>query len=71
MLTAEHEIAVIEMGANHIGENAFLCEIARPDCGLITNNGKDHLEGFGSIEGVAQSNSELYYYFLKNLINNL
>lgn len=66
MLTAEHEIAVIEMGANHIGENAFLCEIARPDCGLITNNGKDHLEGFGSIEGVAQSNSELYYYLLKN-----
>ncbi|MFN6342221.1 MAG: UDP-N-acetylmuramoyl-tripeptide--D-alanyl-D-alanine ligase [Bacteroidota bacterium] len=66
MLTAEHDIAVIEMGANHIGENAFLCDIAKPDCGLITNNGKDHLEGFGSIEGVAQSNSELYYYLLKN-----
>jgi UDP-N-acetylmuramoyl-tripeptide--D-alanyl-D-alanine ligase len=66
MLKYEHEIAVIEMGANHIGENAFLCEIAQPNCGLITNNGKDHLEGFGSIEGVAQSNSELYYYLLKH-----
>lgn len=57
-------MAVIEMGANHIGENAFLCEIAMPDYGLITNNGKDHLEGFGSMEGVAQSNSELYYFLL-------
>lgn len=66
MLNKEHEMAVIEMGANHIGENAELCEIACPSLGLITNNGKDHLEGFGSIEGVAQSNSELYYYLLKN-----
>lgn len=66
MLNKMHEIAVIEMGANHIGENAELCEIACPDLGLITNNGKDHLEGFGSIEGVAQSNSELFYYLLKH-----
>ncbi|MES2558766.1 MAG: UDP-N-acetylmuramoyl-tripeptide--D-alanyl-D-alanine ligase [Bacteroidota bacterium] len=66
MLNKNHQIAVIEMGANHIGENAELCEIACPDLGLITNNGKDHLEGFGSIEGVAQSNSELYYYLLKH-----
>ncbi|MFN4083674.1 MAG: UDP-N-acetylmuramoyl-tripeptide--D-alanyl-D-alanine ligase [Bacteroidia bacterium] len=66
MLEPKHEIAVIEMGANHIGENAFLCELAMPTHGLITNNGKDHLEGFGSIEGVAASNSELYYYLLKN-----
>jgi UDP-N-acetylmuramoyl-tripeptide--D-alanyl-D-alanine ligase len=65
-LKKEHEIAIIEMGANHVGENALLCEIAQPTHGLITNNGKDHLEGFGSIEGVAQSNSELYYYLLKN-----
>lgn len=65
-LNASHEIGIIEMGANHVGENAFLCEIAKPDMGLITNNGKDHLEGFGSIEGVAQSNSELYYYLLKH-----
>lgn len=66
MLKPSHEIAIIEMGANHVGENALLCEIAQPTHGLITNNGKDHLEGFGSIEGVAQSNSELYYYLLKN-----
>jgi UDP-N-acetylmuramoyl-tripeptide--D-alanyl-D-alanine ligase len=65
-LQQSHEVAIIEMGANHIGENALLCEIACPDMGLITNNGRDHLEGFGSIEGVAQSNSELYYYLLKN-----
>ncbi len=66
MIEAKHQIAVIEMGANHIGENAFLCQIAQPNFGLITNNGKDHLEGFGSLEGVATSNSELYYYLLKN-----
>lgn len=66
MLNKSHEVAVIEMGANHVGENAELCEIACPSLGLITNNGKDHLEGFGSIEGVAQSNSELYYYLLKH-----
>jgi UDP-N-acetylmuramoyl-tripeptide--D-alanyl-D-alanine ligase len=66
MLKPEHNVAVIEMGANHVGENAELCEIACPTLGLITNNGKDHLEGFGSIEGVAQSNSELYYYLLKH-----
>jgi UDP-N-acetylmuramoyl-tripeptide--D-alanyl-D-alanine ligase len=65
-LEQTHEVAIIEMGANHIGENALLCELAQPDLGLITNNGRDHLEGFGSIEGVAQSNSELYYYLLKN-----
>ena len=66
ILKPSHEIAIIEMGANHIGENAMLCEIAKPTYGLVTNNGKDHLEGFGSMEGVAQSNSELYYYLLKN-----
>lgn len=65
-LNQTHEIAIIEMGANHIGENALLCEIAEPSHGLVTNNGMDHLEGFGDIEGVAKSNSELYYYLLKN-----
>ncbi len=65
-LNTTHQFAVIEMGANHIGENAILCEIACPDFGIVTNNGKDHLEGFGSMEGVAQSNSELYYYLLKH-----
>jgi UDP-N-acetylmuramoyl-tripeptide--D-alanyl-D-alanine ligase len=60
------EMAVIELGANHIGETADLCEIANPNYGVITNIGLDHLEGFGSLEGVAQANSELYYYLLKN-----
>lgn len=66
-ITYKHQIAIIEMGANHVGENAFLCEIAKPNYGVITNNGKDHLEGFGSMEGVALSNSELYYYLFKNI----
>lgn len=66
MLNPNHQIAVIEMGANHIGENAFLCELAMPTHGLITNNGKDHLEGFGSMEGVEKSNQELYDYLFKN-----
>jgi len=65
-INVTHEIAVIEMGANHVGENEFLCTIAKPNFGVVTNNGKDHLEGFGSLEGVALSNSELYYYLLKN-----
>lgn len=64
MLDKTHQMAIIEMGANHVGENAALCEIAQPNAGLITNNGKDHLEGFGSLEGVAMSNSELYAWLL-------
>ncbi|MEO6168546.1 MAG: UDP-N-acetylmuramoyl-tripeptide--D-alanyl-D-alanine ligase, partial [Chitinophagales bacterium] len=56
------EIAVIEMGANHLGETAMLCEIAEPDYGIITNNGRDHLEGYGSIEGVRKGNGELYHF---------
>lgn len=56
----EHEIAIVEMGANHINEIAQLCSIALPTHGLITNIGKAHLEGFGSFEGVAQAKSELY-----------
>jgi len=57
-----HEIAIIEMGANHIGEIRFLSEISMPDYGLITNIGKAHLEGFGSIEGVQKGKTELYNY---------
>lgn len=53
---------VVEMGANHPGEIAGLCEIAEPDFGIITNIGKAHLEGFGSFEGVIQTKSELYHY---------
>lgn len=54
------ELAIIEMGANHIGEIAELCAIAQPDFGLITSIGKAHLEGFGSIEGVIKTKKELY-----------
>jgi len=57
-----HEMAVIEMGANHQGEIKFLSEIAEPDFGLITNIGKAHLEGFGGIEGVKKGKSELYRF---------
>lgn len=58
------EIAIVEMGANHIGEIAFLCGIAQPDFGYITNFGKAHLEGFGSVEGVIQGKSELYDHLM-------
>ncbi len=61
-LTPEHELAVIEMGANHPGEIKFLSEIAEPDYGIITNVGKAHLEGFGSFEGVIRTKGELYDY---------
>jgi len=59
-VTSEHEIAIIEMGANHQGEIDALCKIAEPDFGLITNIGKAHLEGFGGIEGVKNGKSEMY-----------
>ncbi|MGI9545286.1 MAG: UDP-N-acetylmuramoyl-tripeptide--D-alanyl-D-alanine ligase [Cyclobacteriaceae bacterium] len=62
----EVEIAVIEMGANHIGEIAQLCEIAQPTHGLITNIGKAHIEGFGGFEGVIRGKSELYHYLIQN-----
>jgi UDP-N-acetylmuramoyl-tripeptide--D-alanyl-D-alanine ligase len=57
-----HEIAVIEMGANHIGEIDFLCQIAQPSHGLITRIGKAHIEGFGSLEGIIVGKSDLYRY---------
>jgi UDP-N-acetylmuramoyl-tripeptide--D-alanyl-D-alanine ligase len=59
-LKSEHRLAVIEMGANHPGEIEALCGIAEPDYGLITNVGKAHLEGFGSLEGVIRAKAELY-----------
>lgn len=56
------EIGIVEMGANHQKEIDFLCQIAAPDYGLITNFGKAHLEGFGGFEGVIKGKSELYNY---------
>ena len=59
-LTEAHEIAVVEMGASHPGDIKTLAETAEPTCGLITNVGKAHLQGFGSFEGVIKTKCELY-----------
>ena len=69
-LTKEHEIAVIEMGASHPGDIKTLAETAEPTCGLITNVGKAHLQGFGSFEGVIKTKCELYD-FLRTRENGL
>lgn len=60
------EIGVVEMGANHLGEIDFLCKIAEPNYGIITNIGKAHLEGFGSFEGVIKAKTELYRFIDKS-----
>lgn len=60
----EHDMAIIEMGANHRGEIADLCKIAMPEYGYVTNFGKAHLEGFGSFEGIIKTKSELFQYIL-------
>jgi UDP-N-acetylmuramoyl-tripeptide--D-alanyl-D-alanine ligase len=65
-IDASHEVAVIEMGANHQKEIELLCSIAQPSHGLITNVGKAHLEGFGGVEGVKKGKGELYDYFKKS-----
>lgn len=65
-LQPEHELAVVEMGANHQGEIRTLAEIACPDYGIITNVGKAHLEGFGTFEGVKATKSELYQNIFSN-----
>jgi UDP-N-acetylmuramoyl-tripeptide--D-alanyl-D-alanine ligase len=62
---SETEIGIVEMGANHKKEIEFLCELAQPDFGYITNFGKAHLEGFGGVEGVIEGKSEMYKYLLK------
>lgn len=59
------EVLIVEMGANHQGEIAKLCEIANPDMGLITNIGKAHLEGFGGEEGVAKGKLEMFEHLLR------
>lgn len=61
-LTKEHQIAVVEMGANHPGEIRTLVNMVEPDCGMITNVGKAHLEGFRTFEGVVKTKGELYDY---------
>jgi UDP-N-acetylmuramoyl-tripeptide--D-alanyl-D-alanine ligase len=60
------EIGIVEMGANHKKEIEFLCDLAQPDYGYITNFGKAHLEGFGGVEGVIEAKSEMYDYLSKN-----
>ena len=64
-MTKETEVGIVEMGANHKKEIEALCEIAQPNFGYITNFGKAHIEGFGSIEGVIEGKSELYKYITK------
>ena len=64
--SVDDEFLLIEMGANHQGEIAALCQIALPDFGLITNIGKAHLEGFGGFEGVKKGKSELYRFLSEN-----
>ena len=66
-LTKEHEIGIIEMGANHLKEIEKLCTISLPNWGYITNFGKAHLEGFGSEEAVIKGKSELYKYLINHL----
>ena len=65
-MTPKTDIGIVEMGANHLKEIAFLCSLCEPDFGYITNFGKAHLEGFGSLEGVVKGKSELYTYLQKH-----
>lgn len=65
-LNSSHEIAIIEMGASHPGDIKTLVETAEPTCGLITNVGRAHLQGFGSFEGVKQTKGELYDFLKAN-----
>ena len=65
-INSETEISIVEMGANHLKEIEQLCKIADPDYGYITNFGKAHLEGFGSIEGVVLGKTELYKHLYEN-----
>jgi UDP-N-acetylmuramoyl-tripeptide--D-alanyl-D-alanine ligase len=65
-MNAATQIGIVEMGANHPGEIAALCRIAAPTAGLITNIGRAHLEGFGSLEGVQKTKGELYDFLAAN-----
>jgi UDP-N-acetylmuramoyl-tripeptide--D-alanyl-D-alanine ligase len=64
--TEQTEVGIVEMGANHQIEIEFLCELAQPDYGYITNFGKAHLEGFGGVEGVIKGKSEMYTFLFNN-----
>ena len=63
---ATTQIGIVEMGANHQKEIEFLCAIAQPDFGYITNFGKAHLEGFGGVDGVIKGKSEMYTFLSQN-----
>lgn len=65
-LHKKHQIAIVEMGANHMGEIAMLSEMAKPTHGIITNIGKAHIEGFGSFENIIRGKTELYQFLTKN-----
>jgi UDP-N-acetylmuramoyl-tripeptide--D-alanyl-D-alanine ligase len=65
-INESHQMAVVEMGANHRGEIATLCDISNPDYGIITNIGKAHLEGFGSLRGVIKAKTELYSHIRRH-----
>lgn len=64
-MSSDTEIGIVEMGANHVGEIELLSEITLPDYGYITNFGKAHLEGFGSLDGVVKGKTELYNFLRK------
>jgi len=64
-LKPEHELAIIELGANAVGEIDALCKIAEPSHGLTTNIGKAHMEGFGGLEGAIRGESEQYHYLIQ------
>lgn len=65
-IQADDEMAIVEMGANHQEEIKFLCQLAQPDYGMITNIGKAHLEGFGGLDGVKKGKGEMYDYLQEN-----
>ncbi len=66
-INSTHEMAVIEMGANHQKEIELLCSISQPSHGLITNIGKAHLEGFGGVEGIKKGKGELYDFLSREV----
>lgn len=61
-VSSEHEIALVELGDNHVGEVDFLCQLSKPSLGFVTNVGKDHLEGFGSMENNIKAKKEIFDY---------